>query len=228
ADYYVYEENNGDQVYYYANNQFYKLYDFAAQINDTWEVYNANFEITCIPNTGMVKVIATGTENIDGEDLKYIELNYVSGGADLSGKVYQKIGAIDRFFMPDYAAYTPECGYLPEDALLSNELLCFEDTNFLFNNGENACYEIILSNDDYEYSDSRLKIYKSNQKVVFLNNKTVLEFKVIIFDSDGKKVLSKTKKNTNKIEVNLNLTGVYFSIVELDGITYNKKIILRD
>ncbi len=58
---YVYTQ--GGKVYYYRNGEFYTLYNFEAQVGDTWTVKP---DPLIDAETGTVQVDSIGTEVIDG------------------------------------------------------------------------------------------------------------------------------------------------------------------
>ena len=90
---YVYTENNGNKVNIFRDGLFYTLYDFDAQVNDVWTTVSSNYSVNCTPdNTGQIRVISKGIEDVNLTNLEYIEVQTLSGsGALLYGKIYKYI-----------------------------------------------------------------------------------------------------------------------------------------
>lgn len=114
---YTYFENN--IVYYYANEQFYKLYDFNAITGDEWDVYY--FE-----TPGRVHVDSTGTSIINEHELKWIAVSPVDGYCIgfCNTKIYETIGNV-IFLFPMWT----DCIVDAEEAA---GLRCYSDNTFGF------------------------------------------------------------------------------------------------
>ncbi len=227
--FYAYASATGDQVYYYINNQFYTLYDFNANIGDTWVIYNANTNVNCNPAEGTVVVANKGTETINGETLKFIDV-YSTGSASLQGRIYQKIGAIDVLFFPEYTHYYPDCGNMPEDASWGQELLCYEEDDFLYNNGTNQCYTIALGLEDIILEDTTYSLYTKNDDLYVKNNKIAKNITLTLYTISGKKVTYKTKNTTTLVQVNTaSLSkGIYIAVLTIDNQKIVKKLLVSN
>lgn len=118
---YTYADSN--HVYHYINGEFKILYDFSAQVGDTLTHYlYSNLLFEECDSIGRSIVSEIGTININGEDLRWYEVEYLNGLAYLSGRVIEKVGCIG-FMFPDINGCV-----VTEEA--SGPLRCYEDDNF--------------------------------------------------------------------------------------------------
>ncbi len=218
---YVYTENNGSKVNLFRDGTFYTMYDFSAEIGDTWTTTSANFSVNCVNgNVGQVQVSGKGTENINGTNIDYIELQTFSNSDILLyGRIYKYIGSRDMCFFPEYNYGTMQCGYIPEDALMSQNLICFNDGITSYGNF-NCEY---VANEE-SITKHKIKIFQ-NKKVLNIKYGDVLFEKITVFSIYGSNLISKL--NTNKIDVsNLN-KGVYIIEISNGLKTIRKKIFLN-
>lgn len=218
---YVYEANNGDQVFIYANNQFYKLYDFNANIGDSWLVPNTHNDITCTPNTGLVTITNKGVETVSGQSLKFIELSTATpgSGARIYGKIYQYIGAIDTYFFPDIFPDSLEC-LVPSDALMALELLCYTDSTI----GYGTCPDTILLNTEVFDLFTAPIVYVEDKKIV-INTKEQLNLEVKMYNLVGQLITQKEEYTSSLILYKNNLSeGLYILNITIDNKVFVKKI----
>lgn len=225
---YLYEANNGNQVFIYENNQFYKLMDFDANIDDTWEIPVSNPVAICSPNTGFVKVIDKGVEVIDGLDIKWIKLNVISGTAYYGGKIYQKIGATQSFFIPDFIPDLPECGGMPIDAwFILGDFECYSEDGFGY--GTQDCLNI-LSINSFDTEKDIIKFYNTGKDINIELNKNFNKVNIVLVDINGRELFKKNYINpSNNIEINASdfPTGIYIIKINADNKLMNKKLILN-
>lgn len=90
-------ENNGVAYILYENN-WDTLYNFNANIGDSWRMAKQPITNACDSNSRLT-VLATGTKNINSISLKYlvVEFNY---GSSLTDTIIEKIGFIGGFMFP--------------------------------------------------------------------------------------------------------------------------------
>lgn len=121
-----------DSVMIYRFGQFYKLYDFTAEIGDTVSFpgsysYEADAFVTFGDSIGQAVVIGKGVFEIDGLELKYYDLRKVDNSA----------WAFDQDFYQGYARICEKIGNLsgylfPEQQLVADSfeggtLRCYSD-----------------------------------------------------------------------------------------------------
>ncbi|XOV67233.1 MAG: hypothetical protein ACFHU9_16580 [Fluviicola sp.] len=179
--------HSGDSVFWYSENQFFLLYDFGAAPGDTWTIQQtSNPDFMCDSNA-IVEVVDTGSVQINGMNLRYIDMRYVQGGLGMSGRAVERIGMVDP--------YNPEISFLfPRgqncdstivvDFWLYN-LRCYEDDNFaVYNRTSQTCdYPVATASlsETTEIEKKALKFYDLlGREVEHPNNQLV-----IILFSDG-------------------------------------------
>lgn len=114
-------ENNG-VVYIKYNNSWDTLYNFNAQIGDSWRMAKQPLTNACNSN-GRLSVLATGVKTINSISLKYlvVEFNY---GSSLRDTIIEKIGFIGGYMFPyDQCAATL-------DANEGGKFRCYSDDLF--------------------------------------------------------------------------------------------------
>lgn len=130
---------SGSQYVYYDDYQlffydkhfeaFQKLYDFNAQLGDTWSVLLKSE--AGLVDTLFIKVNAVNTVEINGVSLKSLDVTYNEKWYDEDGMIYynessnsvitERIGDVDYLFnMPDYSGVLVDGSY-------SEGLRCYED-----------------------------------------------------------------------------------------------------
>ena len=106
----VYLSQLEDSVMVYQGNAFHKLFDFGAEIGDTWTV--AGREGLCEEDEGTVRVVDKGVEDVNGVPLKYVTIkdetdSYWGFGFTMYGspspavKVLERIGPIGSYLLPE-------------------------------------------------------------------------------------------------------------------------------
>lgn len=115
---------SGDTVFFYHHGKFHILYNFAAEVGDTWDLgLDSNaFGGQC--STSVVRVAKTGTQMINGQRLRFLklEMTHEMHSYDLAGRVYEKMGRKDYPFplLDDWCAG-------PFKNLPLVKLRCYED-----------------------------------------------------------------------------------------------------
>jgi hypothetical protein len=80
-----------DSVFHWKNGQYNLLYDFGAQIGDTWIVDSG--PIVCNDSVAIVEVVGTGTMDVNGFQRRYIDLETnTDTWIGLSGRCIEGIG----------------------------------------------------------------------------------------------------------------------------------------
>ena len=97
---YTYEANG--VVYLRYQNQWDTLYNFSAQVGDSWRMAKQPFA-NVAPQNSRLKVIATGTKVINSNTLKYVKIDFVDPQMNPLGfedTIVENIGFIGSYFLP--------------------------------------------------------------------------------------------------------------------------------
>ncbi len=116
-----------DKVFIYRNNMFYTLYNFAANVGDEWEVpYSYDVGPDCAE--GRVRVVSKGDTLINGETLRYIQLEPINGYSwGIYGLVIEKIGPVQHYMLPEQNCIM--------DLFEGQNLRCYSDYEMSFSTG---------------------------------------------------------------------------------------------
>ncbi len=121
---YTYEANG--VVYLRYQNQWDTLYNFIAQVGDSWRMAKQPFANVASQNSRL-KVIATGTKVINSSTLKYVKVEFVDPQMNPLGfedTIVENIGFIGSYFLP----YDMFDGAV--DANEGGPFRCYSDNNF--------------------------------------------------------------------------------------------------
>lgn len=121
---YTYEANG--VVYLRYQNQWDTLYNFSAQVGDSWRMANQPFA-NVAPQNSRLKVIATGTKVINSSTLKYVKVEFVDPQMNPLGfadTIVENIGFIGSYFLP----YDMFDGFV--DGNEGGPFRCYSDNNF--------------------------------------------------------------------------------------------------
>lgn len=119
-----YVRADGDTVFRWNEGEYRKLLDFSAQVNDTWVIdVDTQASAWMCNDTSRVRVFGTGTENIQGTNYDYIDLEQVSGSFKrLEGRFYKRFAG--NYFSPRFSICDPSI-ILDDDFGIN--LRCFSD-----------------------------------------------------------------------------------------------------
>ena len=137
-----YFSTDGDRVYVYRHEQFYTLWDFSAEVGDSWVIPGSN-DMFC-DSTALVTVEETGDTLINGQLLRWFALDYFgdeNGQWNYYGKIIERFGAENDYLLP-----SPTC---MADAFEGGPLRCYEDADFgLFETGiAQSCDYLVNTNE---------------------------------------------------------------------------------
>ena len=121
---YTYEANG--VVYLRYQNQWDTLYNFNAQVGDSWRMAKQPFA-NVAPQNSRLKVIATGIKVINSSTLKYVKVEFVDPQMNPLGfedTIVENIGFIGSYFLP----YDMFDGAV--DANEGGPFRCYADNNF--------------------------------------------------------------------------------------------------
>jgi hypothetical protein len=212
---------NGDTVFYRRNERFYVLYNFGAQIGDSWiiDTLSQNGDPFC-GDTSKVEVIDVGTVTMNGTDYRYITLETIDGSPfQLSGTFVERFG-------PYGVGYTghnlfPIQNFCDPNVIVDyyiHSFKCFEDNSFtLYNPSGGSCgYTIGLDENKFLGNESD-KLYPNpvqNELTISIANIDNLT-EIIILNVLGE-IVEKYDLNSNQKSINVsNLdNGIYFIRME--------------
>ena len=133
---YTYQSN--DSVFHWDQNDFQLLYNFGAQIGDSWIVSTQPGSFDC-NDTSIVEVIGTGVENINGINYRYLDLlSSDTSTWTLNGRFNERFGATGYIF-----PWEQECIGVVEWDLLTFK--CFEDDSLTLYNPSGEDCEYLLT-----------------------------------------------------------------------------------
>lgn len=115
---YTYEENG--IVYLWYNNHWDTLYNFQAEVGDSWRM--AKQPLLTQDSNSVLTVVAKGIKNINSIDLNYLVVDF--NGTWYTDTIVEKIGFIGSYMLP-YDGYN---GGL--DVNEGGAFRCFEDDQF--------------------------------------------------------------------------------------------------
>lgn len=120
-----------DSVIVLNNGTFYKLFDFGAEIGDTWTVIGR--EGLCEEDFGTVNVVDKGIEVINGTPLRYVTIqddtysywgygNTLYGNPSAAIKVVERIGPVGSYLLPEQKCLYDEAEGGPLRCYIDDEL----------------------------------------------------------------------------------------------------------
>lgn len=198
---YTYATDNA--VYVYKRNAFYTLYNFAADIGDTWELpynyYTGNDD--CL--LGQVMLTSKGDTLIDGEQLRYIRLaRQDTYPWAIEGLVIEKIGPVQAYMLPEQNCVA--------DLFEGSMLRCYADNKMSFSTGVASECDYLSVDDTQE--EVAIQLYPNpchnNLQLQLPGNMT---YSCRIYDISGRELmhLPQLTQNAN-IDVHSLQAGTYF------------------
>ena len=175
-----YTYSNNDTVFIYRSGTFYVLFDFSAQVGDSW-IIPWTYETMC-DSTGLLNVISIGDTIINNEEFRYIyvEPNNTSGWI-IQGLIIERIGPIMHYMLPEQNCMT--------DLLEGGPLRCYNDDFFQFNTG-------IAS-----YCDYVVRINESSRnELVVCPNPATGSIEVHCPDQGTYELILRSLKGTNSLQ----------------------------
>lgn len=133
---FTYQSN--DSVFHWDQNEFQLLFNFGAQIGDSWIVSTQPGIFGC-DDTSIVEVIGTGIENINGTNYRYLDLLSTDTSTwTLNGHFNERFGATGYIF-----PWEQECDGVVEWDILTFK--CFEDDSLTLYNPSGEDCEYLLT-----------------------------------------------------------------------------------
>ncbi len=213
---------NGDTVFYLVDSVFHVLYNFGAQIGDTWDLGVDTNQSWCTHS--MVEVQSTGSSLINGQNCDWIyvgDLPYSSVG--LSGKIYKRFGAVDDYLFPTHR----NCDSAVVE-YIDYRFSCFEDDSFsLYNVTSKDCdYLFHIGINEFDQKDNFVSLFPNPASDVISVSVLRQDFEITnirIFDTKGRTAIITNRK---EIDVSQLSQGLYFVMIDFsNGQRYFKKFI---
>ncbi len=234
---YEYLTVSDDSVGLYRNGAFHKLFDFGAEIGDTWTV--PGLIDICEESHGTVTVVDKGSELVNNISLRYLRIvddinsywgysHYMHGEAQDTIKVFERIGPVGSYLLP-----MQKCEF---DSGESGVLRCYSDNetgyfNFHTNYSDINCDYI---NEQYQSVDEKAT---ENNMAVFPNpcgDKLLVSLKdnnyhkVSIFNCLGNKIYDcSIHGQMAEIDLSFIPSGVYCLTIVNDCSILSKTIVKK-
>lgn len=212
-----------DSVFLYRNGHFCPLFDFGAEIGDTWVVPGT--EEYCDESFGIVHVVGNGREDINGHILRYVlvvddpdsDWGYAYYSPSDTIKIVESIGPIGTYMFPEQRCEI--------DVSEGGPLRCYQDgeigpVSYFFNN----CDYI---NDIYQSCDEEPNndwiVFPNPVKDGFFIRVQDSEGIVEVLDGLGRKVYSGAiDKEMNYISISHCSQGLYHVRIMIKSLVHNK------
>lgn len=197
-----------DSVMVLHNGAFYKLFDFGAEIGETWTVVGR--EGLCEEDFGTVSVVDKGVEIINGIPLKYVTIkddtySYWGYGNTLYGtpssavRVMERIGPIGSYMLPEQKCLYDEAEGGPLRCYIDDELGELHLSSLYPERNCDYISEAYQSIDDGSFNVLlRVSPNPCSDKVRLLFDEEK-EHKIVLFDHTGKVVLCRFEEGKETV-----------------------------
>ncbi len=222
---YLCERN--DSIVFYANNEFYLLYDFNAQLEDLWEFDNPFSEVESCSKVS-VFVDSIGLYEIGDSIYKtffMVPTDSSTMGFNFDtfpGIILENIGSITSYFWLSHI--WPNC--MVTDVGFFGKMCSYEDRERSYRFGDSYCNEVDLYYTRFQQTEIPKPQFYPNPVSQFLNI-TNIRFgsKISVFDDKGE-VFFTSILNSHKVDLNFLPSGVFFVIItEIDNSRFIKKMV---
>ncbi len=207
---YVYTQ--GSQVYYYRNGAFYTLYNFDAQVGDTWTVEP---DVQINAETGTVQVDSIGTEMIDGQLLRYLWVSPAPescyGFYYAASKIIERVGTVQGGTMfPNYGANN--CLILDQYYGADN-FRCYQDNNLFYGEGDSCVYVVDVQTPTLNHTAFNCYYNAlSAELILTTDDATAWEGNFALYDPQGKTVANQAlnpHQATHQVALSPLPAGIY-------------------
>lgn len=225
----TYYENNC--VYAYSNdyNRFYKLYDFGAQVGDSWYILPDYISTGCIEDSSMIEVDSISTMIISNDTLKKFHISYNNHSSVMPGwfigySYTEKLGGEAYLFPQPFNCLA--------DGINAYAIRCYSDSsNWSYQSGiAFTCDDLLEVKNNVQSENYKVVVYPNPAQNHFnIQIQSKFEWKVLnIYNAQGKVVLTKIKSLIDpEILINEDFDkGVY--LIKVNGgeqILYSKFIV---
>lgn len=217
---YTYKENN--IVYILALNEWDTLYNFNAQIGESWQ-FPKNLGYNLCMDISRFEVIDRGTKSINGITLEYLIVNiyfeFDENTTPLTDTIIQKIGTTNFYMFPhDFCN-----GFV--DAHEGGSFRCYSDDNFTTYK-PNFPYKCDYHLGIEKLTDLNITIYPNpaSNHISILSDLNEIQL-VEITDLVGRKVLE--FNNSNSFDVSNLSKGIYQVRIHVQNEIYSQQIVIQ-
>lgn len=226
---------NGDTVFYWQNEQFEILYNFANSLGDSWIIDHDGETYYECSDTSTVEIINEGTINLSGIDYTSFELYSAdSSYMKLRGNYNARFGAHSTDF--SLFNYLFPISSICDPSIIidfaSFQFKCFEDDSLSYNPSGEDCEYLLTHLGISDLNNFNSKIYPNPNNGEFIiesTNQSEIE-NLAIRDIQGKLVICTfeiTPDNRNHIIVEKAVPGIYFVSYKSNGVTIVSKLMIR-
>lgn len=204
-------KQRGDTVYMKnvkTNNQWQILYNFAAQVNQSWT--NSIYLFPNVPITYTTQVTSIGSKQIGNKTVKELSVNY----SNSYGSSYNHSGTISEYFGSNVFLFN----YISQDALDGDyflSFLCYSDSTIGTTQFTDKPCNFANQTGVNELSDSVIGISvfpNPTTSKIYLNYKSKLvNIQLSLYNSTGQIIYSaNTVLENHEIDLSLFDNGIYF------------------
>ncbi|MBC8486608.1 MAG: T9SS type A sorting domain-containing protein [Bacteroidetes bacterium] len=218
-----YTWSDGDKVYIYRHEQFYTLYDFAAQPGDWWIIPETYYTNSC-DTIGRIQVDSISSIVINNSTLRVLYCSeYENSHWSLGPKIIEKIGSVYSYMLPEV---NTNCGIA--DLFEGGALRCYSDNDFgLYSTGIASECDYIVSVEKDEVPEKSFEVIPnpSDNYITFIS-KLFIPDNIEVFDIFGRSQKKINIKNERElIDISGLSKGVYFILINYKKKNFSYKFI---
>jgi hypothetical protein len=215
---YVYQENG--KVYSFKNNAFFTLYDFNANVGDSWTITG---DSSMCDSTGTVIVDSTSTMVINGDTLKVLHVKCTPSSAWVFGfstaTLVEKIGSIG-FIFP-----STTCSF---DADEAGALRCYSDnSSWSYETGIATACDFTIGINEVDQNDFISLSPNPASEILFIKKQTTDPLNLSILDVTCQVVYDNKKFAKESIDLKSFKNGVYFVRCTSEKNHFVKKFVVQ-
>lgn len=168
-----------DSVFRLLNGAPFLLYDFSANVGDSWQYAPLDTNFSCM-DTPVATVIAKGQVNIAGSLVDYLDLSFpmntilvngqsiyqISSGSFLTNRVYPDFGSVAYVNLFEAEPNTCDGTSFKSASLSSHSLRCFQSPSLNLQTWSLAC-DFYSGIGQTEFKQTKLSIYPNPSKGSF-------------------------------------------------------------
>ncbi|MBG0781861.1 MAG: T9SS type A sorting domain-containing protein [Bacteroidales bacterium] len=205
----TYTYHSNDSVFYLKDNKFFLLYDFGANIGDTWIIAIDTIFNAC-QDTAIVQVVDTGNLIINGNFYRTIRLETISESIyALNGLCVEKFGIVPTTYENSNFGFLPGYQYCEEGPIIDYDLLtfrCYEDSSFPTFNPTNMDCDTLTSTSELVIEKFNVYPNPAKSKLYIKSPKNSVS-NVEIIDMNGRLIVSQQCKNN--VDISKLKNGIY-------------------
>lgn len=209
--------HSNDSVFYLKGDKFFLLYDFGAQIGDSWIVSIDTIFNAC-QDTAIVQVVDTGIIIINGNEYRTITLETISESLyALNGLCVEKFGILPTTYENSNFGFLPGYQYCEGGPIIDYDLLtfrCYEDLNFPTYNPTNKDCDTLTSTNELIIEDFSIYPNPSNS-TLHIDSPNLNIINVKILDLNGRMI--ENQAYTDKIDISNLYNGIYLIKIQFNN-----------